>query len=381
MLKIIQYHQLTIGSFLQIAAMNKLFLRNQLCIPVSGYNRAIIYDLLRKDYFFIPNEYHAILDTNNFIQFSKIKDAGERQELISFLMQEEIIFELSDPHQRKRFIPLDRNLYTPNQFSNLIIHANIDESFLDFLGGEYLMNISIIATELSAYLFRLFKKIATLEIDGIYLYIENFNAEVFEEYCEAFRFYPLIFSVNFFNTELGEKTKLIDNIYYNFFEESFADYSSRLTFDKLDINSEHFFEAYNYHSYYFGKIYIDAAGHIKNGLNNTISYGHIASLSKAQFLAIISSPEFRELGHINKNDMLVCKDCEFRYMCVDSRVPLKGDEKWYHATECRYNPYLSRWDDETGYRTLSDAGVAVSAAGMAIDQEKLTQEFENAWSI
>lgn len=380
MLKFIQHHSLTIGSFLQIAPMNKLFLRNQLCIPVKGYNRAIIYDLLRKDYFFIPKEYHAILDTNDFIQFSKIKDVGERQELISFLMQEEIIFELSDPRQRKRFIPLDRNIHTPNQFSNLVVHANIDENLLDFMADKYLMNISIIARELNADLLKLFKKVATLEIDGIYLYIENFNAELFEEYCEAFSYNQLVFSVNFFNTDVTEKTKLIHNIYYNFFEESFEDYRSKLTYDKLDINSEHFFEAYNYHSYYFGKIYIDATGHIKNGLKNARSYGHMPSLTKAQFLTIISSDAFQELGSIKKNDTMVCEDCEFRYMCVDSRVPLKGVEKWYHDIECRYNPYLSKWDDETGYRTLSDVGVAISASGIAIDQEKLTLEFEKAWS-
>ncbi len=360
--------------------MNQLFLRNQLCIPVKGYNRAIIYDILRKDYFFIPNEYYTILNTNDFIPFLKIKDTDERQELVNFLIQEEIIFELSDPDQRKRFIPLDRNLHTPNQFSNLVVHANIDHHFFDFIAEEYLMNISIIAPELDASLLKIVEKINTLETDGIYLYIENFNAELFEEYCEAFSAHQLVFSVNFFGTSTTEKTKLISNIYYNFFEESFADYKSKLTIDKLDINGEHFFEAYNYHSYYFGKIYIDAAGNIKNGLNNAASYGNIQSTTKAQFLNTVSSSAFLELGNIKKNDTLVCKDCEFRYMCVDSRVPIKGDEKWYHETECRYNPFMSKWNDEPGYLNLSDSGITISASGSEINKKKLTQEFKKAWS-
>jgi hypothetical protein len=361
--------------------MNQLFLRNQLCIPVKGYNRAIIYDILRKDYFFVPNEYYTILNTNDFIPFLKIKDTDERQELVNFLIQEEIIFELSDPDQRKRFTPLDRNLHTPNQFSNLVVHANIDHNFFDFIAEEYLMNISIIAPELDANLLKIVEKINTLETDGIYLYIENFNAELFEEYCEAFSAHQLVFSVNFFGTSTTAKTKLISNIYYNFFEESFADYKSKLTIDKLDINGEHFFEAYNYHSYYFGKIYIDAAGHIKNGLNNSASYGNIQCMSKAQFLNTISSSAFLELGNIKKSDTLVCKDCEFRYMCVDSRVPIKGDEKWYHETECRYNPFMSKWDDELGYLNLSNAGITISASGCEINKKKLKQEFKKAWSV
>lgn len=361
--------------------MNKLFLRNQLCIPVKGYNRAIIYDILRKDYFFIPNEYHKILDTNDFIRFLKIKNVDERQELVNFLEEEEIIFELSDPDQHNRFIPLDRNLHTPNKFSNLVVHANIGHSFFDFIETEYLMNISIIAPQLDANLLKLIEKINTLEIDGIYLYIENFDAEIFNEYCEAFSFNQLVFSVNFFNTVIIEKTKLISNIYYNFFEESFDDYKSKLTFDKLDINGEHFFEAYNYHSYYFGKIYIDEEGRIKNGLNNSVSYGNVQSITKAQFLNIISSSEFLEFGNIKKNTTLVCKDCEFRYMCVDSRVPIKGDKEWYHETECAYNPYLAKWENEDGYLTLSQSGIEVSGSGCSIDKKKLSAEFKKAWSV
>lgn len=361
--------------------MNKLFLRNQLCIPVKGYNRAIIYDILRKDYFFIPNEYYEILDTNDFIRFLKIKDADERQELVNFLEGEEIIFELSDPDQRKRFVPLDRNLHTPNQFSNLVVHANIDPNFFDFIAGEYLMNISIIAPQLDANLFTIIEKINTLEIDGIYLYIENFNAALFGAYCEAFSHYQLVFSVNFFNTSGTAQTKLISNIYYNFFEESFADYKSKLTFDKLDINNEHFFEAYNYHSYYFGKIYIDEAGSVKNGLNNSKSFGNVQSITEEQFLNIISSSEFLELGNIKKNNTLVCKDCEFRYMCMDSRVPIKGDQQWYHETECAYNPYLAKWENEDGYLTLSESGIEVSGSGCSIDKKKLSAEFKKAWSV
>ena len=58
--------------------MNGLFLRNQLCIPIKGYNRAIIYDINRKDYYFIANEHYKALNTNNFINFNKIRKDNER---------------------------------------------------------------------------------------------------------------------------------------------------------------------------------------------------------------------------------------------------------------------------------------------------------------
>ncbi|MBB4109633.1 hypothetical protein [Pedobacter zeae] len=362
--------------------MNKLFLRNQLCIPVMGYNRAIIYDIIRKDYFFIPNAHYAILDTNDVINFNKITDQEEKAELIDFLLKEEIIFEIADRKQKKRFKSFSRSLDRPNLLTNVIVHSDIDPVFFDFIKDEYLLNVSIIAPQIDDRLFSLLAKIDILEIDSIYLYIENFDQENFETTRQLISNHRLIFSVNFFNVAgQAQTTQLHQNIYFNFFEEEFSIYKTKLTTDKLSLNNEHFLEAYNVHSYYHGKVYIDQEGNVKNGLNNIYSFGKLKMLTKDLFLNTIYSEKFRELGNINKNDTLVCCDCEFRYMCVDSRVPVKGDEKWYHQTECAYNPYLSKWDDEENYINLKDCGVTISSTGCTIDQQKLSYHFNKTWAV
>ncbi|WP_426326797.1 hypothetical protein [Pedobacter sp. R-06] len=362
--------------------MNKLFLRNQLCIPVKGYNRAIIYDIIRKDYFFIPNAHYDVLDTNDVINFNKITDRGEKEELVDFLLKEEIIFEITDRNEKNRFKSLNRNFEQPNLLTNAIVHSDTDPVFFDFIKDEYLLNVSVIAPRIDDHLFVLLAKIDTLEIDSVYLYIENFDQESYETTRQLICNYRLIFSVNFFNsTNQAETTQLYQNVYFNFFEEEFATYKTKLTTDKLSLNNEHFLEAYNVHSYYYGKVYIDREGNVKNGLNNTYSFGNVKLLTKDLFLNTIHSDKFRELGNINKNNTLVCSDCEFRYMCVDSRVPVKGDEKWYHQAECAYNPYLSKWDYEENYINLKDSGVAISARGCDIDQQKLSNHFNMAWSV
>ncbi|MGN8058760.1 hypothetical protein ACTJKN_20910 [Pedobacter sp. 22163] len=362
--------------------MNKLFLRNQLCIPVMGYNRAIIYDIIRKDYFFIPNAHYAILDTNDVINFNKITNQEEKEELVDFLLKEEIIFEIADRNQKNRFKSFNRNFEQPNLLTNAIVHSDTDPVFFDFIKDEYILNVSVIAPQIDDHLFALLAKIDTLEIDSVYLYIENFDQESYETTRQLICNHRLIFSVNFFNTTSQTKTtQRYQNIYFNFFEEEFATYKTKLTTDKLSLNNEHFLEAYNVHSYYYGKVYIDREGNVKNGLNNTDSFGNVKLLTKELFLNTIRSDKFRELGNINKNNTLVCSDCEFRYMCVDSRVPVKGDEKWYHQAECAYNPYLSKWDDEENYINLKDSGVAISATGCVIDQQKLSNHFNIAWSV
>ncbi|WP_231460240.1 MULTISPECIES: hypothetical protein [unclassified Pedobacter] len=361
--------------------MNNLFLRNQLCVPVNGYNRAIIYDILRKDYFLIPKEHYDLLDTNDFIQFDKIKDVAERDELIDFLMKEEIIFRLSNKEQKKHFTILDKNFETPNRVTNVIIHSNIDSNFLNLIKVEYLLNLSIISENIDENLFSILEKVSQLEIDSIYLYIENINIENLEAYKKQIAKYSIIFSVNFFNSKnVVEKTQLSQNIYYNFYEEEFSTYKRNLSIDKLVINTEHFLESNNFHSYYFGKIYIDETGNIKNGLNNLESFGSIKSMTLTQFLEIISSSKYNELGEIKKHQMLVCKDCEFRYMCVDSRVPSKGAEHWFHHSECTYNPYISKWNNEEGYLNLKDSGVTISESGCTINEEKLSENFDRIWN-
>lgn len=358
--------------------MSNLFLRNQLCIPIKGYNRAIIYDIGRKDYFFIPKEYFAILDTNDFIKFDKIKDDEEREQFKSFLIDEEIVFEVYDINQKKRFKTLERKFETPNLLSNVVVNSNINPIFFDFIKDEYLLNLSIIAPRLDDDLYGILDGITVLEVDSVYLYIENFDSETFEEKRKLLAKYNAVFSVNFFNAI--PKTELHYNIYFNFFDESFSTYKSKLTVDKLGINSEQFLEAYNNHSYYHGKVYIDINGNVKNGLNNSDNFGNISEISVEKFKNIISSFEFREVGAIKKAETLVCRDCEFRYMCVDSRVPIKGENIWYHQTECSYNPYLSKWNHEENYLNLRDSGIIVSDAGCAIDKNKLSQEFNKIWA-
>lgn len=358
--------------------MSKLYIRNQLCIPVSGYNRAIIYDIGRKDYHFISNEQCRILNTDGFINFEKITNQNERDELIEHLLALEIIFEVATPQEEKRFPKISRKLHTPDGVTHAVLHANISPKFIEFISNQYLQNLSIIAPEINSELLSLIDSFSKLEIDGIYLYIESCDDASFEKACKELGWRQIVFSVNFFGCD-APSTKLEDNIYYNFFTVNLADYQQMITIDKLFVNQDLFLEAYNKHSYYNGKIYIDRDGNIKNGLNNVQSFGNINTIDRSRFLKTISSDTFLELGNIKKSETLVCKHCEFRYMCTDARVPLKGSGHWYHQTDCQYNPYLSKWQHDENYFSLAASGVSVSETGCTIDKKKLTKMFNQIW--
>jgi hypothetical protein len=63
-------------------------------------------------------------------------------------------------------------------------------------------------------------------------------------------------------------------------------------------------------------------------------------------------------------------------MCVDNRIPKQTKVgSWYYETECNYNPYISKWKGEGGYKTLIECGIVSNENGFKINHKKLKQAF------
>lgn len=105
---------------------------------------------------------------------------------------------------------------------------------------------------------------------------------------------------------------------FNFFEPSF------------------YFESMNFNSCLHGKISIDENGYVKNcpSLKGTI--GHIDKINVRE---ILESEKLRELWHITKDAISVCKNCEFRYICQDCRAFTEEDSILGKPINCDYDPY------------------------------------------
>ena len=58
-------------------------------------------------------------------------------------------------------------------------------------------------------------------------------------------------------------------------------------------------------------------------------------------------------------------------MCIDNRVPIQRSEKeWFMKTECNYNPYISKWKGQTGYKSLFDCGINSNQNEFKINRKK-----------
>lgn len=116
-----------------------------------------------------------------------------------------------------------------------------------------------------------------------------------------------------------------------------------------------FSENHNFNSCLNRKISIDMDGNIKNCPSMSKSYGNIANTS---FKKVLEDPSFKKTWTITKNEIDVCKTCEFRYMCTDCRAYVQNPEDAYSKPlKCGYNPETGEWTDWMK-NELSQKGIA-----------------------
>lgn len=63
-------------------------------------------------------------------------------------------------------------------------------------------------------------------------------------------------------------------------------------------------------------------------------------------VAAVEKSGFKQYWHLTKDQINVCKDCEFRYICTDCRAYLENpDDIYSKPLKCGYNPYTCEWEE------------------------------------
>jgi len=92
------------------------------------------------------------------------------------------------------------------------------------------------------------------------------------------------------------------------------------------------------------KISIDSRGNIKNCPSMPATYGNVDSVSLA---SVMADRQFLQYGGIHKDQITVCRDCEFRYNCTDCRAFISDPGDLYSKPlKCDYNPYTATWGNK-----------------------------------
>jgi len=116
----------------------------------------------------------------------------------------------------------------------------------------------------------------------------------------------------------------------------------------FDTNLLKISEAFNHNSCLNKKIGIDLHGNIKNCPAMPQIFGNIKEVSLED---AINNSEFRKYWNITKNDIAVCKSCEFRNVCTDCRAFTERTDTNAAGLDiskplkCGYNPFTNNWED------------------------------------
>lgn len=329
---------------------NKYFKFYSSCIPVIGAKRGIIYDLRRGDLYYLPKTILEILDEYSTFELHKLFEDYKSQinilkKYLNYLVNNELIFFTNN---LENFPCLDKTFKKPFVLDILLLEIDnfdltkkklVESQEVNSLGFTEIVLISNTNSieNLEKILFLLDKtKVQTL---SYFIDFKYFNFDKINLLSEKFL---RLREVIVFNCPKGNDLEKRGNI--NFLTLSIDDFLLLKITNVNDfvVNINAYTESQKYNLFYNRRIYVDNKNNVKHGIKEI---GNFGNLKISKIVEILSSNNFTNLWNISKDQIEVCKDCEFRYICPDNRIPIKKDAElyYYHNNDCNYNPYTNQW--------------------------------------
>jgi SPASM domain peptide maturase of grasp-with-spasm system len=326
------------------------------CIPVKGAKRSIICDLQRKEFKAIPNDLYKILATQQNLPVTAIKLAynnlydNEIDEYFDFLTSHEFGFWTDTPDL---FPPLALTYESPSLITNAIIDSavNSEHDYIEIF--KQLEELGCKDIQLRFYtkrsidflenIIKILDKSTIKSVDLLCCYDEKIDNQKWIDLANQFGRIAIIALHSSPKDEIifeghggiGRVVLLTQKI------DNHTHCGLVLPF-YFTLNITTFTEAQQYNSCLNKKIAIDAEGLIRNCPSMLTNFGNITDVSLYQALL---TPNFKEYWQIAKDQIEICKDCEFRYICTDCRAfvenPKQNNSK---PIKCTYNPYTAQWE-------------------------------------
>lgn len=353
-------------------------------IPVKGYLRSAIYDLNRCNYDLIPNAFYSVLKEQSFANWNATNVEGEALEYYQFLRDKDHIFE-EDKSEVGHYPPLSLDYEYPYIITNTIIYLSKGKDYtktIELLDAINCVQIAIVSEEV-------------ITSNDLKAFLELTNDKCFASVEIRINYSELI-TIAELEELMATYLRISEIILYNFPEnlEVSPDFKYKIIthkhrFDLKEpihqdpyffiINMPLFFESQAFHTYFNKKLFIGKNGELKNTPETEAVFGYIDDVDSLE--PIVTTKEFTTYWNANKDKCDVCKDCEFRHMCIDNRVPIKrnGKDEWYFNTPCDYNPYIGKWANEAGYKDLESCGVYSTSEEVRIDEEVLNNSIKHIW--
>jgi len=331
----------------------KFFVLYACCIPVKGYTRSLVCDVQRGSFKLIPNELAHILTQHHPCDVTAIKaqhpveDHETLDEYFEFLAAYEYGFWTDHP---ERFPALDLTYQSSSSITNAILDVdqysnhNYESIFdqLEFLGCKDLQ-IRCYAEMSPEQLHQMLGQLKLCRIKSVELLLKYAEAYA-PQYYQLPQQYGRLVSLVLHTSPENQVIQLSQEGHCQVIclEQAIDDetHCGQISPLYFSLNLPTFSEAQHYNSCLHRKISVDKAGNIKNCPSMPKSFGHITEQS---LLEVVQQEDFKQPWGITKDEVEVCRDCEFRYICTDCRGYTKGERKYGKPAKCSYDPYTGEW--------------------------------------
>lgn len=332
----------------------KLF---QNCLPVMGANRSVLCDLQQNTYELIPNTLFKILTSETHLSIQELINKYPDNEKVigeyfQMLFQNGYIFEY-DVDYPNEFPPMNMDWKSPYTINNAILDWDKNSNYNVPLVLSELNDLKCKQIQLRFYdpikislLQTYLKSVNDSVINGIEVYIPYIEEDQ-EKFIELIKKHPRITVLTFHS---APETKLIIEGQYNIgvvlmTKNQITDnmHCGNISPDYFTMNPRFFTESLQFNNCLNRKIGIDAKGNIKNCPTMQKSYGKV---NEIKIKNIVLDKNYQKLWSIKKDDISVCKDCEFRYICLDCRAFQSSENAIRNnkPVKCSYNPYDNTWE-------------------------------------
>ena len=336
------------------------------CIAVRGAAKSAFCDLNRHEIISFPSEYYPVLENllsdTIGVLLAEISSDPNRERILGFLDfldDNELIMLVDD---KSAFPPITEGWDFPAEVQNAIVDVStvlhdFEKIFeeLSALGCHHVQIrcfTDLLTLSACGPLLEKAQHKSILTIELILKYEEGMPDEAYVKFVED---RPMIAALAVHSSPRAKRV-LVDFAHPEF-SDSVPLKEVRFTSQVIDsevhcglITQKHltapsvatFFEAKLFNGCLNRKISIDAGGNIKNCPSMKESYGNLRDTSLSDAL---HSAGFKDKWGMAKDQIAVCRDCEFRYVCSDCRAYLEepGDAL-SKPLKCGYDPYTGTWE-------------------------------------
>ena len=320
------------------------------CTITKGFKNSCLIDLERASYCSIPNELYDVLKEKFNINLNKIKQTYLNEdfviikEYLTFLESNYFIFF----HSKKQEVIQDisKEKYSSSyEIEDLIIDVKSLHHF-NLTGKK-------IPTNIETLQLRIFYEIPIRDLRSIVEQLrinKNTNVEIIFQHNKnntendyKTLFYDYLIISKMFVMNAKDNKHIIQNHIIALNQELISNKQCGQVSEKLfNPNLRTYLSSKSCNSCLHKKISIDINGEIKNCPSMPSGFGNVKNINLDE---IIEHKDFNKLWGITKDEIEICKDCEFRYICTDCRGYIEEPENIYSKPlKCGYNPYTNTWE-------------------------------------